>query len=187
MRTSHCGSAATTWLISMRTRVQSLASLSRLRIQCCCELWYRSKTWLRSSLLWLWCKLTAIAPIQPLAWELPHASSAALKRKKEKVNETTRVKQLTPHLGGFAGFETKTQISWTLAPIGSFIVPYSEYLLFLRLTAHHCNGIIILSDINLEEYLLKSFPNHLYQNLLSQVFIQCTLPGFASREMMLWF
>ena len=30
-------------------------------------------------LLWLWCRQAAVAPIQPLAWELPHAKSAALK------------------------------------------------------------------------------------------------------------
>ena len=36
------------WLVSMRTQVQSLALLSRLRIQCCCELWCRLKVRLRS-------------------------------------------------------------------------------------------------------------------------------------------
>ena len=36
------------------------------------------------ALLWLWCRPAATAPIQPLAWELPHASGAALKRKKKK-------------------------------------------------------------------------------------------------------
>ena len=25
------------------------------------------------ALLWLWCRLAAVAPIQPLAWELPYA------------------------------------------------------------------------------------------------------------------
>ena len=35
-------------LVSMRIRVLSLASLSRLRIQCCRELWCMSKIWLRS-------------------------------------------------------------------------------------------------------------------------------------------
>ena len=34
----------------MRIRVQSLASLSGLRIQCCLELWYRLQTRLRSHL-----------------------------------------------------------------------------------------------------------------------------------------
>ena len=41
-----------TQLVSMRMRVRSLASLSRLRIQCCYELWRR---------------LAAAAPIRPLA------------------------------------------------------------------------------------------------------------------------
>ena len=27
--------------------------------------------------LWLWCRLVAVAPIQPLAWELPYAVGAA--------------------------------------------------------------------------------------------------------------
>jgi len=35
-------------LVSMRMRVQSLASLSGLRIWCCRELWYRLQMWLRS-------------------------------------------------------------------------------------------------------------------------------------------
>ena len=34
--------------------------------------------------LWLWCRPAAVAPTQPLAWELPYATSAALKRKKKK-------------------------------------------------------------------------------------------------------
>ena len=32
-------------------------------------------------LLWLWHRLAAIAPIPPLAWELPYAMDAALKSK----------------------------------------------------------------------------------------------------------
>ena len=36
------------------------------------------------ALLWLWCRLTAVAPIRPLAWEPPYAVSAALKKKKRK-------------------------------------------------------------------------------------------------------
>ena len=35
-------------------------------------------------LLWLWCRLAATAPIQPLAWELPYATGVALKSKKTK-------------------------------------------------------------------------------------------------------
>ena len=32
------------------------------------------------ALLWLWCRRAAAAQIQPLAWELPYATEAALKR-----------------------------------------------------------------------------------------------------------
>ena len=32
-------------------------------------------------LLWLWCRPEAVAPNQPLAWELPYAAGVALKRK----------------------------------------------------------------------------------------------------------
>ena len=35
-------------------------------------------------LLWLRCRLAAITPIQHLAWELPYATSAALKAMKRK-------------------------------------------------------------------------------------------------------
>ena len=35
------------------------------------------------ALLWLWLRLAAIAPIRPLAWELPYATDAALKRKQK--------------------------------------------------------------------------------------------------------
>ena len=36
------------------------------------------------TLLWLWCRPAAAAPIPPLAWELPHAAGAALKKKESK-------------------------------------------------------------------------------------------------------
>ena len=35
-----------------------------------------------SAFLWLWCKLAAVALIQPLAWELPYAANVDLKRTK---------------------------------------------------------------------------------------------------------
>ena len=53
----------------MRMQVQSLASLRRLGIQRCSELWYRP---------------AAVTLIQPLAWELPYALGAALNSKKKK-------------------------------------------------------------------------------------------------------
>ena len=36
------------------------------------------------ALLWLWHRLATAAQIQPLAWELPYAVDAALKRKKSE-------------------------------------------------------------------------------------------------------
>ena len=34
-------------------------------------------------LLWLWCRPEAAAPIRPLAWEVPCAAGAALKKEKK--------------------------------------------------------------------------------------------------------
>ena len=65
-------------------RVQSLALLSGLRIQCCREPWRRSQTWLRS--------LIAVAVAVAVAgscsfdlipWEPPYAEDMALKNKKQ--------------------------------------------------------------------------------------------------------
>ena len=69
-------------LVSIRMRVQSLAWLIGSGIQRCPELWRRLQTWLRSNdpmLLWLWRRPEAIALIQLLPWELPHATGVALK------------------------------------------------------------------------------------------------------------
>ena len=38
-------------------------------------------------LVWLWLCLAAVAPIQPLAWELTYATGVALKSKKKKKNQ----------------------------------------------------------------------------------------------------
>ena len=42
--------------------------------------WVKNLAW-----LWLWGRLAAAAPIQPLAWELPYASGVALKKNSKKV------------------------------------------------------------------------------------------------------
>ena len=56
--------------------VQSLSLLSKLRFHYCHELWCRSQ-------MWLWHRLAAMALIQPLAWELPYTTGAALEKKKK--------------------------------------------------------------------------------------------------------
>ena len=71
-------------LVSMRTQVPSLASLSGLRIWHWRELWCRFQTWLDSALLWLLCRPAATALISPLAWELIYTTGVALKRPKKQ-------------------------------------------------------------------------------------------------------
>ena len=41
------------------------------------------------ALLWLWCRLAAVAPIRPLARGPPYAASRALKSKKKKKQKKT--------------------------------------------------------------------------------------------------
>ena len=48
-----------------------------------------------SALLWLWCRLAAVAPIGPLDWEPPYAAGVAPPKKKIKEK----------------GFDFKTQFS----------------------------------------------------------------------------
>ena len=52
-------------------------------------------------LLWLWYRLAAVAPIRPLAWELPYAMGVALKikrkKKRKKKKNLTQVKMSTSH------------------------------------------------------------------------------------------
>ena len=60
---------------TMKFRVRSLASLGGLRIWCCCGL--------DPTLLWLWHRPGAIAPIRPLFLEPPYAAGMILKSKKK--------------------------------------------------------------------------------------------------------
>ena len=43
--------------------------------------------WIRPALSWLWDRLAAAALIQALAWELPYATGADIKRKTNKNKE----------------------------------------------------------------------------------------------------
>ena len=70
---------------TMRLRVRSLASISGLRIQWRCELWYRSQTQLRSDVA-----VAAVTLIRPLAWEVSYAAGAAQKREKKKKRKKKR-------------------------------------------------------------------------------------------------
>ena len=66
----------------MRIRVQSLASLSGLRIAVSCDVGCRHG-W-DPVLLWLWCRLAAAVSIQPLAWELLYATKCGPKKQKKQ-------------------------------------------------------------------------------------------------------
>ena len=51
------------------------------------------------TLLWLWCRLAATAPIQPLAWEPPYAVGAAQEmaksqKKKKKLNKKKKRREI---------------------------------------------------------------------------------------------
>ena len=62
----------------MRTQLQSLASLSGLRIHVAVSSGVGHRCGSDLALQWLWYRPVAIAPIQPLAWE---PMGVALKRK----------------------------------------------------------------------------------------------------------
>ena len=62
----------------MRMQVQCLALVSRLRIRCCHEQWCCLRSGLNLALLWLWCRLVAVALILPLVWEILCAEGVAL-------------------------------------------------------------------------------------------------------------
>ena len=66
-----------TQLVSIKLQVRSLAPLSELRIQRCCELMLLGSG---IAVAVVWCRLAAVASIQSLAWELPYAASEALKK-----------------------------------------------------------------------------------------------------------
>ena len=46
------------------------------------------------ALLWLWCRLAAIALIRPLAWEPPYTAGAALEKTKKKKKDILELAQL---------------------------------------------------------------------------------------------
>ena len=56
------------------------------------------------ALLWLWCRLAAVALIRPLAWEPPHAAGAALEKaeRQKKTKTKNRTKFLHLALESFA-------------------------------------------------------------------------------------
>ena len=72
------------WLVSMRTQVWSLASLSGLRIWHCRELWCRSQMRLRSCVSVALASASGCSSDSTPVWELPYAMGAAPKRQSSK-------------------------------------------------------------------------------------------------------
>ena len=67
------------------------------------------------SLLWLWHRPAAVAPIKPLAWALPCAVGTALKSKNETKQNKTKTSQVLEENGEMQGCifdEYEGYISW---------------------------------------------------------------------------
>ena len=60
------------------------------------------------AMLWLWCRLAAAAPIWPLAWKLPYAAGAAIKKSKKKKISINQQKKI--YFAKNVNFEIK--LSW---------------------------------------------------------------------------
>ena len=74
----------------MRMRVQSLALLSGLKIGIAMTHGVGRRCSSDPVLLWLWHRPVAEVLIRPLAWELPYAVDAALKKKQNKQEQRQR-------------------------------------------------------------------------------------------------
>ena len=60
-------------------------------------------------LLWLWCRLAAVPPIRPLAWEPPRAVGMALK-KKQKTKNKQKKRYNNPKPMGFSKNRFKREV-----------------------------------------------------------------------------
>ena len=85
MRSSRCSTAETNPNSNHKVAGSIPGHDQWVQDPACCELWWGDRR-LGSdpTLLCLWLWPAAIAPIGPLAWELPYASGPALKEKKKK-------------------------------------------------------------------------------------------------------
>ena len=69
----------------MRMWVPSLALFRRCQVLLWAAVLVTDAAQIRA-LLWLWCRPAAVTPIQPLAWEPPYVSGAALKKQNKNKN-----------------------------------------------------------------------------------------------------
>ena len=96
---SHCGSMEMNQTTVHEAVSSILALLSGFRIQLCPELWCRAQIGLGSCVAVPVVWPTAVAPIQPPAWELPYAAGVALKRGKKRERERRKEKEKENNVG----------------------------------------------------------------------------------------
>ena len=75
-------------------------------------------------LLWLWCRLPAVARNQPLAWELQYAVDVALKRKKRfhpgiASLETQEIPRMQPCPPSQTIMRGTAWVTWAVVGVGS--------------------------------------------------------------------
>ena len=75
----------------MKVQVRSQALLSGLGFDAAVSYSVDCTCGSDPELLWLWCRLVAIAPIQPLAWEPPYAASTALPKQANKRKQNKNI------------------------------------------------------------------------------------------------
>ena len=63
-------------------------------------------------MLCLWCRLAAVALLRPLAWELPYATGATLKKKKKKKRKRKQI--LKAGFGGWVVYMFKKHRDYVL-------------------------------------------------------------------------
>ena len=94
-------------------RVQSLASLSGVRIWHSCELWCRLQTRPGSSIAMAVDIGWQVALIWPLAWEFPYAETMALKSK--KASKQTKTEYRSSLMAQCVGIQYYHSASWVAA------------------------------------------------------------------------
>ena len=86
-------------------------------------------------LLWLWCRLAAVAPIWPLAWESPYAAGTALKRQRQ----INKMSTWSSHHGSAS---MRSQV-WSLASLGGLRIWHCHEL-WCRLQTRLRSGIAVV-------------------------------------------
>ena len=99
-----------TRLVSMRIWIRSLALLSVLRIQHCCELWCRSQMQFRSCIAVAVAQAGSYSSDFTPAWALPYAAGVALKGKHKNKNKQSDKKQQKTQWGIIS-----QQLEWLLS------------------------------------------------------------------------